>query len=61
MTPAEWLEHTRADAERRNLPGTIPVLESIARAIEMLRAAAWNDNLARADADERDSGGDESR
>jgi hypothetical protein len=34
---------SRADAERRGLTGTIPVLEAFARAMEVLRAAPWNE------------------
>jgi hypothetical protein len=43
MSPDEWLKAARADAERRGLTGTIPVLEAFARAMNVLRAAPWND------------------
>ncbi len=43
MSVDDWLKAARADAERRGLTGTIPVLEAFARAMTMLRSAAWND------------------
>jgi hypothetical protein len=54
MTPEEWLQTARADAERRGLTGTIPVLEAFARAMTVLRAAPWNDTAAPADETARD-------
>ena len=44
MTISEWLEQAKADAEKRGLPGLIPMLEGLAQATERLRAADWNDN-----------------
>lgn len=46
---AEWLEHAVADAARRGLPELAPLLETLAKATEALRAGDWND---RADEDE---------
>ena len=43
MTIAEWLEEAKADAERRGLPELAPILETLAKATEALRAADWND------------------
>jgi hypothetical protein len=39
VTPEEWLDLARADAERRGLPEMIPVLQSLAEAMARLRAA----------------------
>ena len=47
MTIHTWLACALADADRRNLPDLKPLLESLARVIESLRAADFND---RADA-----------
>jgi hypothetical protein len=44
MTIAEWLAHAKADAQKRNLPELIPLLEGLAQATERLRNADWNDN-----------------
>ncbi len=44
MTIAAWLAQAKADAERRNLPELIPMLDGLAQATERLRAADWNDN-----------------
>jgi hypothetical protein len=44
MTIAEWLNEAKADAMRRGLPELAPILETLAKAIEDLRAAAWNDH-----------------
>jgi hypothetical protein len=49
MSPDEWLQAARADAERRGLTGTIPVLEAFARAMVTLRAAPWNEAAGPAD------------
>jgi hypothetical protein len=38
VTVAQWLSFARADAEHRGLPDLIPVLESLASAIAILRA-----------------------
>jgi hypothetical protein len=43
MTVAEWLALAKADAEKRGLPDLIPALDGLARAMEQLRAADWND------------------
>lgn len=42
-----WLAAAEADAERRGLPELKPLLQGLAAATRVLRAAAWND---RADA-----------
>ena len=44
MTIAEWLAQAKADAQKRNLPELIPMLEGLAQATERLRGADWNDN-----------------
>ena len=44
MTMAEWLAQAKADAQKRNLPELIPMLEGLAQATERLRNADWNDN-----------------
>jgi hypothetical protein len=44
MTIDEWREWTLADAERRGLPELKPLLEMLARAIEALRRADFNDS-----------------
>lgn len=46
MTVAEWLAAARADVERRGLPELGPILESLAKATDALRAADWNDDAA---------------
>lgn len=38
MTTAQWLAAARTDAERRGLPDLVPVLETLATAIAVLRA-----------------------
>ena len=47
MTTETWLEWALADAEKRNLPDLKPLLEALARAMQTLRAADFNE---RADA-----------
>jgi hypothetical protein len=42
MTVKTWLETATQDAERRNLPGLRPLLESLARSTSALRSADWN-------------------
>jgi hypothetical protein len=42
MTVDQWLENANADAERRRLPALRPLLEALARATSVLRAADWN-------------------
>ena len=44
MTIDQWLQAALADADRRGLPALKPVLEAIARATKVLRAAAFNDH-----------------
>jgi hypothetical protein len=52
MTIAEWLAAAKADAEKRELPELIPLLDGMAQATERLRAGDWNDD---ADKDPFDS------
>jgi hypothetical protein len=42
MTIKAWLEDAIQDAERRNLPGLRPLLETLARSTSALRSADWN-------------------
>ena len=42
MTVKTWLEIASQDAERRNLQGLRPLLESLARSTSALRSADWN-------------------
>jgi hypothetical protein len=49
MTIAEWLEAAKADAEKRELPELIPLLEGLAQATERLRAGDWNDDASTQD------------
>jgi len=44
MTIDQWLQAALADADRRGLPALKPVLEAIARATKVLRAADFNDH-----------------
>jgi hypothetical protein len=46
MTPEDWLESARADAERRGLPDLRPALEGLARSADRLREADWNDDAS---------------
>jgi hypothetical protein len=46
MTPEDWLESARADAERRGLPDLHMALEGLARSAGVLRAADWNDDAS---------------
>ncbi|HZI79574.1 MAG TPA: hypothetical protein VFD69_08675 [Vicinamibacterales bacterium] len=46
MTPEDWLESARADAERRGLPDLRAALEGLARAAGVLREADWNDDAS---------------
>ena len=43
MTIDQWLETSRADADRRGLPELKPLLTTLAQATRVLRAADWND------------------
>jgi hypothetical protein len=47
MTIDAWLKAAIADAERRGLPELKPILESLARATQLLRAADFNDHANR--------------
>jgi hypothetical protein len=47
MTIDAWLEKALQDAERRDLPALKPLLEALARSMFALRAADWNDDVAR--------------
>ena len=47
MTMDAWLQAALADAERRGLPDLKPLLEGLARATEMLRAADFRDDVGR--------------
>jgi hypothetical protein len=42
MTVDHWLEASVADAKRRGLDDLVPILESLAAATRLLRAAPWN-------------------
>jgi hypothetical protein len=42
MTVDQWLRSAVADAEARGLPELRPLLEMLARATRVLRAADWN-------------------
>ena len=46
MTVAAWLEQAIRDAENRGLPSLRPLLEGLARATTVLRAADWNRDLS---------------
>jgi hypothetical protein len=39
MTIADWLAQVTVDAERRGLSGLVPLLQTLARSTEALRAA----------------------
>jgi len=54
MTVQAWLESALQDADRRQLPALRPILEGLARATAVLRAADWN--LSPAIRSERPSG-----
>lgn len=43
MTMTDWLQQATADARRRGLPELAPLLETLARSTEALRAAPWLD------------------
>jgi hypothetical protein len=60
MTVAEWLEAAKSDALKRSLPDLVPALEGLARAMEALRAADWNDNAAGPTPADDDAGSRES-
>lgn len=50
MDVNHWLEAAKADAKRRGLEELLPILESLAAATRLLRAAPWNQD-ARQDRD----------
>jgi len=43
-TPERWLTAAVADVRARGVEGAIPVLESFARLMQVLRDADWNDD-----------------
>ncbi len=43
---AVWLQDALADAERRGLPELKPLLENLALATRLLRAADWNEDAS---------------
>lgn len=43
---AEWLKNAVTDARDRGLPELVPLLENLAQATALLRAADWNDDAA---------------
>ncbi len=47
MSLDAWRQAPIADAERRGLPELKPLLESLARATQLLRAADFNDHANR--------------
>jgi hypothetical protein len=46
MTPEDWRDSARADAERRGLPDLQAMLDTLARAAAVLREADWNDDAS---------------
>lgn len=42
-----WLADAVADLRARGIEGGVPVVEAIARAMQALREADWNDDAAR--------------
>ena len=46
MTPDDWLVAARTDADRRDLPKLKPLLDALADATRVLRAASWNRHAA---------------
>jgi hypothetical protein len=46
MTPEDWLQSARADAEQRGLPDLRAALEGLARAAAVLREADWNEDAS---------------
>ena len=49
-TPERWLAASVADARARGIDGAIPVLESFARLMQVLREGDWNDDPGNASA-----------
>jgi hypothetical protein len=50
MTIDQWLEAAQADADRRGLPALKPLLETLARTTNALRAADFNERADGTDA-----------
>jgi hypothetical protein len=46
MTLDAWKAAAIEDARARNLPDLVPLIEALARAIEALRRAAWNEDAS---------------
>ena len=46
MTLDEWLVAAKTDADRRDLPALKPLLDMLADATRVLRAAGWNRHAA---------------
>ena len=46
MTPEDWLESARADAERRGMPDLRSMLEALARTAMVLRGSDWNQDAS---------------
>jgi hypothetical protein len=46
MTIEAWLQAAIADAERCGLPELKPILETLAKAIQAIRAADFNDDAS---------------
>ena len=46
MTPEDWRETARADAEKRGLPDLHAMLDALARTAAVLREADWNDDAS---------------
>lgn len=44
MTIEAWLQAAIADAEKRGLPDLKPILETLAKAVQALRAGDYNDD-----------------
>lgn len=66
MTVADWLTSVTTDSERRGLSELVPLLQTLARSTEALRAAdaefghpasEWTDNEATQHAEGADDGG----
>lgn len=63
MTIEQWLEDAKSDAYRRKLPELAELMEGLAAATAVLRAADWNDDASGhrplAPTDDRQTTGDE--
>ena len=46
MTPEDWRDSARADAENRGLPDLQAMLDALSRAAAVLREADWNDDAS---------------